>query len=72
MELDAARSAFAGLGAAPDIAWVDSLSHLAQAVLPGGLTAREAEVLALVAQGRTNRQIAEQLVIGEKRRSPAT
>ena len=31
-----------------------------------GLTAREAEVLALVAAGRTNRQIGEQLFVSEK------
>jgi DNA-binding NarL/FixJ family response regulator len=31
-----------------------------------GLTAREAEVLALVAAGRTNRQIADALYVSEK------
>jgi len=31
----------------------------------GGLTARELEVLALLADGRSNRQIAKQLVISE-------
>jgi len=66
MELDAARSAFAELGAAPDVAWAESLSGVAPGKPPGGLTAREAEVLALVAQGKTNRQIADQLVISEK------
>jgi DNA-binding NarL/FixJ family response regulator len=66
MELDAARSAFAGLGATPDVAWAESLSGVTRATPPGGLTAREAEVLALVARGMTNRQIADQLVISEK------
>ena len=64
MELDAARQAFAGLGAAPDAAAVDTL--LAHAKPPGGLTSREVEVLALVATGSTNRVIAMQLVISEK------
>jgi non-specific serine/threonine protein kinase len=33
---------------------------------PGGLTAREREVAALIAAGRTNREIAEALVLGER------
>jgi DNA-binding NarL/FixJ family response regulator len=34
-------------------------------VLPRGLTAREAEVLRLVAAGKTNREVAAALVISE-------
>jgi DNA-binding NarL/FixJ family response regulator len=66
MELDAARATFAELGATPDVALVDSLSRLAAASPPGGLTAREVEVLGLVATGLTNRDIAQELVISEK------
>lgn len=66
IELDAARSGFAELGAAPDTANIDALSLRARRNTVGGLTSREVEVLRLVAQGKTNRQIAEQLVISEK------
>jgi DNA-binding NarL/FixJ family response regulator len=66
MELDAAASAFDVLGAGPDASRARSLSATASASLPGGLTAREVEVLKLVAQGRTNRAIAGHLVISEK------
>jgi DNA-binding NarL/FixJ family response regulator len=34
--------------------------------LPGGLTAREGEVLSLVASGRTNREIAAALHLSER------
>lgn len=67
MELDAARNALAQLGAMPDVARVDDLSILAESHgRPGGLTTREAEVLVLVAQGKTNRGIASELVVSEK------
>ncbi len=66
MELDAARSVFTALGATPDLARVQALSTGSTNQPPGGLTEREAEVLALVATGRTNREIAAQLVISEK------
>lgn len=65
MELDAALAAFDALGAIPDASTVAALTHGAEQ-RPGGLTARELEVLALVAGGSTNRQIAGQLVISEK------
>jgi len=65
MERDAARDAFATLGAAPDIASIDAQAGRAGSHEPHGLTARELEVLRLVAAGRSNRAIAEELVISE-------
>ncbi|MGY1703518.1 LuxR C-terminal-related transcriptional regulator [Geodermatophilus sp. SYSU D00697] len=66
MELDAARSVFRGLGAGPDLASVAALSPQATQRAPGGLTAREVQVLTLLATGRTNRAIATELFISEK------
>jgi DNA-binding NarL/FixJ family response regulator len=66
MELDAARWTFVELGAAPDVARIDALSRTAGARAAGGLSARELEVLRLVAAGKTNRAIAADLVLSEK------
>jgi len=65
VELDAARSVFRQLGAAPDLAQVEALSPTARSQAPMGLTGRELEVLALVATGKSNREIAATLVISE-------
>lgn len=65
LELAAARNAFERLGAAPEVARVDSLSDERPARLHR-LTARELEVLRLVAAGKTNKAIASQLFLSEK------
>jgi DNA-binding CsgD family transcriptional regulator len=64
LELDAAEAVFERLGAVLDAAVIPALRG--RPVLPDGLTRREAEVLALVAAGRTNREIAATLVLSQK------
>ena len=62
LEREGAAWTFRELGAAPDLA---ALEPAAQRP-PAGLTPRELEVLRLVAAGKSNRDIAEALVISEK------
>jgi len=66
MELEAARTVLAGLGAAPDLDRFDRLAGPAPAAAAGGLTARELEVLRLVAAGKTNHAIARDLHLADK------
>lgn len=62
-ELQAAQQTFARLGAAP--AEHAQIGH-PSANTPGGLSAREVEVLRLVASGKSNQQIAQDLVLSER------
>jgi DNA-binding NarL/FixJ family response regulator len=60
LERDAAATALARLGAVPP------MPAGRPVVLPDGITRREAEVLALVARGLTNREVADALVLSER------
>ena len=64
LEFDAARSVFAQLGAQPDLARLDTTR--APTSPPGPLTARELEVLRLIAAGHTNKGIAGKLRLSER------
>jgi DNA-binding CsgD family transcriptional regulator len=66
LELDAARLVFQRLGAEPDLARIQALSPKAVPKAAGGLTAREVQLLRLVAAGKTNRAIAAELVLSER------
>ena len=65
LELEAARATFERLGAKPDLDRLDTLREEGVA-RPHGLTARELEVLRLVATGKTNKAIAKQLFLSGK------
>jgi DNA-binding CsgD family transcriptional regulator len=70
--LGQAREIMTTLGAAPALARADALavqlnaSRAEQPAYPAGLTAREVEVLRLVAEGRTDREIAEALFVSPR------
>jgi DNA-binding NarL/FixJ family response regulator len=66
LERDAARAVFQELEASPDLARVQSPAAPRAPGKPFGLTAREIEVLRLVASGRTNRAISQELFLSEK------
>jgi DNA-binding CsgD family transcriptional regulator len=66
MELDAARWVFRQLDAVPDLARVEALTRQSAARAAGGMTARELQVLRLVAAGQTNRSIAADLFLSNR------
>lgn len=68
LELEGARRSLVALGAVPALRHLDRMSALGRltGAASGPLTAREVEVLKLLATGRTNRAIATDLIISEK------
>jgi DNA-binding NarL/FixJ family response regulator len=66
IELEAAARVFSDLGAGPDLARVRRAFGAQPGAGGAQLTGRELEVLRLLAAGRTNREIAGELVISER------
>ena len=65
LEFDAARLGFANLGASADLVALERATQTDDGQRPGGLSPREQEVVALIAAGRTNREIAAALIVSE-------
>jgi DNA-binding CsgD family transcriptional regulator len=66
LEFDAARSIFERLGATPDLARIDSLTMGVASSNTLRLTPREVQVLRLVAAGKTNAAVADELFLSER------
>ena len=65
-EFDAAKRTFQDLGAAPDLARIHEIRTGSKGTAADNLTARERHVLSMVADGSTNREIAEELRLSPK------
>ena len=66
LELGAARAVFERLGAAPDLARLDSIRERSTSAHRSLLTPRELQVLRMVAAGMTNKTIAVELFLSER------
>lgn len=66
LELDAAAATFERLGARPSLRAVEALRQARGSLADGGLTARELQVLRLVATGQPNKAIARELALSPK------
>jgi DNA-binding CsgD family transcriptional regulator len=66
LELEAARESLERLGATSEVARLGALSPSGAPADAHGLTARELEVLRLVAAGHTNKAIAAELVVSDR------
>ncbi|HXJ86852.1 MAG TPA: LuxR C-terminal-related transcriptional regulator [Candidatus Binatia bacterium] len=66
LELELAREVFQRLGAGPDLARLEALLRKNAGSTQSILTAREVQVVRLIASGKTNRAIAVKLGISEK------
>jgi DNA-binding CsgD family transcriptional regulator len=66
LEFAAARATFQQLGAAPDLARLDTFENRPVSTPRQQLTIRELQVLRLVAAGKTNKAIATELALSER------
>jgi DNA-binding NarL/FixJ family response regulator len=66
MEFQAAQSVFTQLQAIPDKLKTDKLIRTGNLRKPHGLTSRERQVICLIANGKSNKEIANELYISER------